>query len=205
MQNSDSRQQLQAVGSQKASETQSAKKGGIGEPEDKLGQEKKQELIAENIENEKANGQTEPENPSQEQEEQQRPEPPFSIFTSSERHFIVVMASLAALFSPLSANIYYPALNTLAEDLHESLSKINLTITTYLVRQLSTFVVVRAQCVTDLPRASTDLHWKPFRRDRSTAILHCLFRHLHRGKYRSGIASRLSYLARSAYGAERGE
>lgn len=69
------------------------------------------------------------------------------------------MASLAALFSPLSANIYYPALNTLSEDLHESLSNINLTITTYLVRLLSNSVVTKAQCATDFPRAGTDLHW----------------------------------------------
>lgn len=62
-------------------------------------------------------------------------EPPYSIFSRGQRNLIVVIASLAALFSPLTANIYYPALNTLADDLHESLSKINLTITTYLIFQ----------------------------------------------------------------------
>ena len=139
------------------------------------------------------------------EEEQQPPEPPFYIFTSNERRFIVVMASLAALFSPLSANIYYPALNTLSEELHQSLSKINLTITTYLVRQLNTSIVIKAQFVTDLPRASTDIHWKSFRRDRSTAILHNLLRHLHWGKYWTGIASRLPYFARATYGAKLGK
>lgn len=108
------RQQLQVVESPNSAETPSARTGGVGEPEDSIEQEKKQELIAENLDKEKANGQTEPEDPSQEQEEQQPPEPPFSIFTPGERRFIVVMASLAALFSPLSANIYYPALNTLS-------------------------------------------------------------------------------------------
>jgi hypothetical protein len=155
----EGRQQVQAVELQSSCETPSARKGGIGEPEDNLEQEKKQELIAKEIGNEKANGHIEPEHPSQGQEEQQLPEPPFSIFTSSERRFIVVMASLAALFSPLSANIYYPALNALSEDLHESLSNINLTITTYLVRLLSTSVGTRAQCATDFPRSSTNLHW----------------------------------------------
>ena len=63
------------------------------------------------------------------------PDPPFSIFSRREKTFLVVMASLAALFSPLSANIYYPALNVLAADLNVSNTLINLTITSYLVRQ----------------------------------------------------------------------
>lgn len=60
-------------------------------------------------------------------------EPPYSIFGKHEKHYIIALASLAALFSPLSANIYFPALNTLSHDLNVSLDKINLTITTYLV------------------------------------------------------------------------
>jgi len=64
------------------------------------------------------------------------PEPPFSIFSRSEKTFIVVVASLAALFSPLSANIYYPALNVLAKDLKVSNSLINLTVTSYLVKNI---------------------------------------------------------------------
>jgi len=185
-------------------ETLSTRKAGIGESEDDLGKEKQNELMSENVENEKANGLMEPGKLGQE-EEQQPPKPPFSIFTSNERRFIVLMASLAALFSPLSANIYYPALNTLSEELHESLSKINLTITTYLVRLLSTSVVMKAQRLADFPRASTDLHWESLRRDRSTAILHNLLRHLHRSKYWSGIALRLSYFARATYGTELGK
>jgi len=56
----------------------------------------------------------------------------FSVFTRKEKTLFVILASLAALFSPLSANIYYSALNTLAEDFHTTLTHINLTITTYL-------------------------------------------------------------------------
>jgi hypothetical protein len=61
------------------------------------------------------------------------PEPPFSIYSSREKKVIVLMASLAALLSPLSANIYYPAMNVLADELSVSLTLINLTITAYLV------------------------------------------------------------------------
>jgi len=57
----------------------------------------------------------------------------FSIYSVNEKRFLVFLAGLAALFSPLSANIYYSALNTLASDFDTSLSNINLTITTYLV------------------------------------------------------------------------
>lgn len=59
-------------------------------------------------------------------------EPSYSIFTGSERITIVVLTSLAALFSPLTANIYYPALDTLAKDMNVSVSLISLSITTYL-------------------------------------------------------------------------
>lgn len=56
-----------------------------------------------------------------------------SVFSSNQKKVIVIMASIAAFFSPLSANIYLPALNTLAHDLNVSNSRINLTVTTYLV------------------------------------------------------------------------
>lgn len=127
------RGQMQELDSRNPSEVLSCEKTEIEDSEDTSAQERKQESDSEYVGKDKANGQGEPDNPSQELEGQQPPEPPFSILSPSEKRFLIVIASLAALFSPLSANIYYPALNTLSEDLHESLSKINLTITTYLV------------------------------------------------------------------------
>ncbi|TVY15282.1 Itaconate transport protein, partial [Lachnellula arida] len=62
-------------------------------------------------------------------------EPVFSIYSVNEQRFLVFLAGLAALFSPLSANVYYSALNTLATHFDTSLSNINLTITTYLIFQ----------------------------------------------------------------------
>jgi len=56
-----------------------------------------------------------------------------SIFSPNNKKFIILTASTAAFFSPLSSNIYLPALNLLARDLHVSDSKINLTVTNYLV------------------------------------------------------------------------
>ncbi|RFU29929.1 hypothetical protein B7463_g6405, partial [Scytalidium lignicola] len=61
--------------------------------------------------------------------------PPYTVFTHREKIILVTIASLAAFFSPVTANIYYPAINQLSVDLHVSTSLINLTITTYLIFQ----------------------------------------------------------------------
>ena len=57
----------------------------------------------------------------------------YSSFTAWEKKFIVFTATMAAFFSPFSAQIYFPALNTIATDLNVTASKINLTVTTYMV------------------------------------------------------------------------
>ncbi|OCK79420.1 putative MFS transporter [Lepidopterella palustris CBS 459.81] len=63
------------------------------------------------------------------------PEPPYSIFTLNEKRWMVLLLTLAALFSPISSTIYYPSLTTLAKDLHVSNSLINLTVTTFMIFQ----------------------------------------------------------------------
>ncbi|PWY72139.1 MFS general substrate transporter [Aspergillus sclerotioniger CBS 115572] len=60
---------------------------------------------------------------------------PYSAFTTAQKRLIILAAALASSFSPLSANIYYPALNSIAADLGVSSSQINLTITTYMLCQ----------------------------------------------------------------------
>jgi hypothetical protein len=57
----------------------------------------------------------------------------YSIFSKNEKIGIIIIASWAAFFSPVSSNIYFPALNDLADDLHVTDSLINLTITSYMV------------------------------------------------------------------------
>lgn len=61
------------------------------------------------------------------------PEPLFSTFTLTQKKLIVLTISFIGLLSPLSASIYFPAIGTLANDLHVSVTDINLTVTTYLV------------------------------------------------------------------------
>ncbi len=59
--------------------------------------------------------------------------PMHSVFSKNQKRFIVVMASWAGFFSPVSANIYFPALNSLARDLGVTSTLINLTLTSYMV------------------------------------------------------------------------
>ncbi|KAJ5376267.1 MFS transporter [Penicillium cosmopolitanum] len=59
----------------------------------------------------------------------------FSVFTVGQKRAIVATGSLAAFFSPLSSSIYFPALQTISNELGVSISKINLTVTTYLILQ----------------------------------------------------------------------
>lgn len=62
-------------------------------------------------------------------------EAPYSTFTLMEKRLIVLAASLSAFFSPLTAQIYFPALNVVANDFGVSTSQINLTVTTYMIFQ----------------------------------------------------------------------
>ena len=57
----------------------------------------------------------------------------YSIFTTWEKRGIVLGAAVGALLSPLTGQIYLPALPAVAADLHVSIAQINLTMTTYMV------------------------------------------------------------------------
>ncbi|KAF2877427.1 major facilitator superfamily domain-containing protein [Massariosphaeria phaeospora] len=61
--------------------------------------------------------------------------PPYSVFSKRKKHLIVVLAACGGFFSPLSANIYFPALTTLARDYGVSSTLINLTLTSYMIFQ----------------------------------------------------------------------
>jgi len=46
--------------------------------------------------------------------EKKLPEPPYHVFTLAQKRQMVYTVSLAGLFSPLSSNIYFPALRQVA-------------------------------------------------------------------------------------------
>ncbi|KAF7981130.1 hypothetical protein HWV62_34867 [Athelia sp. TMB] len=60
---------------------------------------------------------------------------PYSIYSTREKWSIVMLTSFAALFSPLTANIYLPAIPTMAAAFHKSTELINITVTVYMVFQ----------------------------------------------------------------------
>ncbi|KAB8254398.1 major facilitator superfamily domain-containing protein [Aspergillus pseudonomiae] len=59
----------------------------------------------------------------------------YSAFSKVQKRYIVLCTSWAGFFSPVSSQIYYPALNTLAHDLHVSSGLINLTLMSYMIFQ----------------------------------------------------------------------
>lgn len=80
------------------------------------------------------------------------PEPPYHVFTLAKKKQMVYIVSAAGIFSPLSSNIYFPALgriatvgdclpctiafiNLLVQDLKVSISLVSLTITVYMIIQ----------------------------------------------------------------------
>lgn len=60
---------------------------------------------------------------------------PYTVFSRRARVGITVMVSFASMVSPMTSNIYFPALGSVAHDLGVSLSLINLSLTTYMVFQ----------------------------------------------------------------------
>ncbi|KUJ21783.1 MFS general substrate transporter [Mollisia scopiformis] len=63
------------------------------------------------------------------------PDPPYHIFTLGKKKQLVYIVSLAGLFSPLSSNIYFPALGQISRDLNVSLATVSLTVTVYMIVQ----------------------------------------------------------------------
>ncbi|KAF4774379.1 major facilitator superfamily transporter [Colletotrichum scovillei] len=63
------------------------------------------------------------------------PEPPYHVFTKKQKWVVIVIIGAAGLFSGLSSNIYFPALDTIARDLNVSSQMVSLTITSYLIIQ----------------------------------------------------------------------
>ncbi|KAL9618283.1 MAG: hypothetical protein Q9160_006994 [Pyrenula sp. 1 TL-2023] len=62
-------------------------------------------------------------------------EPLYSVFTGPQKRVTVIIVSIVAMISPLSATVYYPALTSLAAEFNVSMSLIQLSITTYQIFQ----------------------------------------------------------------------
>lgn len=58
---------------------------------------------------------------------------PYSAFPTRAKRLIVLSAASASIFAPLSMQIYLPSLTTLVEDFQVSRTKINLTVSVYMI------------------------------------------------------------------------
>ena len=56
-------------------------------------------------------------------------EAPYSVYSRCEKGVIVALVSFAALFSPFTINIYFPAILDIASTMKVPLSLMNLSIT----------------------------------------------------------------------------
>tara|TARA_R110002060_G_scaffold78251_1_gene91108 strand:+ start:299 stop:592 length:294 start_codon:yes stop_codon:yes gene_type:complete len=60
---------------------------------------------------------------------------PYCALAEQVRIAVILTASIASIISPFSTGVYYPAVTALSKDLGVSVSLINLTISTYQVRE----------------------------------------------------------------------
>ena len=121
---------------------------------------------------------------------------PYSTFGGTAKRLIISAASLAAFFSPLSSQIYLPSLNVIAKALDVSNSKINLSVTTYMV----CFPTVTTRRTCPKPGAEQDLDFtgpcanhdcRILRACRKTISVLSLLSYLHCRKHRSRFAEKL--------------
>ena len=73
--------------------------------------------------------------PSTDGDPSQAVPPPYSSFTSGQKRMVVLAAALASFFSPLTGQIYFPALNVIAKEFDVTASQVNLTVSTYMIFQ----------------------------------------------------------------------
>lgn len=121
-------------------------------------------------------------------------EAPFSIWNSSQKKMIILVASAAAFFSPVSGQIYFPALNIIAEDLNVTDTMVNLSITTYMV-SLPEYAVGKKKHElreTDHARPRPCLCRRTLRQHRKTSSLPLMRNNLLRCEHRSRCSKQLS-------------
>ncbi|KAL1847516.1 hypothetical protein Daus18300_013939 [Diaporthe australafricana] len=59
--------------------------------------------------------------------------PEYSEFSRTQKNYIIGLAAFAGWFSSVSSFIYFPAIPAIAQDLDQSIERINLTVTSYLI------------------------------------------------------------------------
>lgn len=63
----------------------------------------------------------------------EEPTSPFTVFSLGQKRWIIFLAALAGMFSPMSSFIFYPAITSIAKGLRVTIELVNLAITTYMI------------------------------------------------------------------------
>jgi multidrug resistance protein len=71
----------------------------------------------------------------QQQQQQQQCTTEEELLTRNKKLLVVTICCITGIISPLSANIYFPALVMIQQDLHTTTELINLTVTVYMIFQ----------------------------------------------------------------------
>jgi hypothetical protein len=108
-------------------------------------------------------------------------EPPYSVWSKGAKIWIIFLVSVSALISPFGATTFLPALTVLTDVLDITPSQVNISVTTYMVGGQTSLILQQMSDIVclDCTSYSSSLHWHYVRQQRSTVIVHCLFRHLH--------------------------
>jgi hypothetical protein len=131
------------------------------------------------------------------------PEPPYSIYPKWKRMVLVYIASVAAFASPISSSIYFPAMLELAKDLNTTLTKIGLTVTTYMVNVFCIIMGIEPHnSRIGVPRCYANYSRRDVRSNWSTACLSRLVFSSNRCQHRTRSAKKLCRLTYSTLLAE---
>lgn len=57
----------------------------------------------------------------------------YSVLSRGAKHWFLFMAAFAAMFSPMSNFVFYPAITSIAESLGTTVALVNIAITTYML------------------------------------------------------------------------
>lgn len=127
---------------------------------------------------------------------------PFSSFTQNQKWGIVIMSSIAGLFSPISSVILAPSLPVLVDQFQRSSEDINLTMTLYLYVEIPLRMAVVHHLITSplsqsLSRLDSVLLGLVIRQHRAATGLHHDSFHICRCMYRISSDTYLGVLASS--------
>jgi hypothetical protein len=134
----------------------------------------------------------------------------YCVLRERQKILCIMIASIVTFLSPVSGNIYYPAVGSLSRDFHVPESTINWTITVYMVRQFDVLKSLDfAAAYLRVPhRPVCSRFYAPSNRPRLRLLWTStgspfLFNHIYWGKHWVGCADESGWTVHSAVPSKR--